>query len=173
MATRLLWKSSPGRTLQCATFKTRLTPRTLAWKHSNCDHSRIRGKRSAYRLLCTTTDDRNLAFPMPSLTLYTNAYYYYFKIFEKIMYNYLYNGVYHLFSLHQHGFITVSYTHLLPLNRSSPKSKVLETSTNQGCMQNIIWFCLNLRLLSFAIENILVKKTLQVNYPFPLSLIHI
>ena len=30
------------------------------------------------------------------------------------------------------------------------KSKVLEPSTIQGCMQKISWFCLNLRLLSFA-----------------------
>ena len=41
-------------------------------------------------------------------------------------------------------------------------------------MQNIIWFCLNLRQLSFAIENMEVKntpdkKTLQANYPFPLT----
>ena len=35
-----------------------------------------------------------------------------------------------------------------------------------------IWLCLNLRLLSFAIENTLDKKTLQVNYPFPLTDLH-
>ena len=39
----------------------------------------------------------------------------------------------------------------LPLNRSSPKTIGLEYSTNQACMLKIIWFCLNLRLLSFAI----------------------
>ena len=46
------------------------------------------------------------------------------------------------------------------LNRSSSKPTSLENSTIQGCMQNIIWFSLNLRLLSFAIKNTLVKKTL-------------
>ena len=34
---------------------------------------------------------------------------------------------------------------------------LIHISTIQGCMQNIIWFCLNLRLLSFAIENTLDK----------------
>ena len=47
----------------------------------------------------------------------------------------------------------VSYTHLdvykrqklpLSLNRSSPKTIGREYSTNQGCMQKIIWFCLNI-----------------------------
>ena len=61
-----------------------------------------------------------------------------------------------------HLSIPVSYTHLdvykrQPLNRSSPKTIGREYSTNQVCMQKIIWFCLNLRLLSFAIENTLVK----------------
>ena len=37
--------------------------------------------------------------------------------------------------------VAVSYTHL-----------GLENSTIYGCMQIIVWFCLNLRLLSFAIE---------------------
>ena len=37
-------------------------------------------------------------------------------------------------------------------------------------MQKIIWFCLNLRLLSFAIKNTLDKKTLQVNYPFQMCI---
>ena len=40
-------------------------------------------------------------------------------------------------------------------------------------MQKRIWLCLNLRLLSFAIENTLLKhKTLPVNYPFPLTDLH-
>ena len=61
----------------------------------------------------------------------------------------------------------------LSLYRYSPKTIGLEYSTNQGCMQKIIWFCLNLRLLSFAIENTLLKhKTLLVNYPFPLTDLH-
>ena len=41
---------------------------------------------------------------------------------------------------------SVSYTHLDVYKRQR------EYSTNQGCMQKIIWFCLNLRQLSFAIE---------------------
>ena len=53
---------------------------------------------------------------------------------------------------------TVSYTHLDVYKRQGR-----EYSTNQGCMQKIIWFCLNLRQLSFAIE----KKSTD------LSLIHI
>ena len=58
----------------------------------------------------------------------------------------------------------------LSLNRSSPKTTGLEYSTIEGCMQQIIWFCLNLRRLSFVIENTLLKhKTLEVNYPFPLT----
>ena len=38
-------------------------------------------------------------------------------------------------------------------------------------MQKIIWFCLNLRLLSFAKKKIplIKKKPLLVNYPFPLT----
>ena len=45
----------------------------------------------------------------------------------------------------------------LSLNRSSPKTIGREYSVNQGCMQKIIWFCLNLRQLSFAIEKNLQK----------------
>ena len=43
----------------------------------------------------------------------------------------------------------VSYTHLDVYKRQI-----------QGCMQKIVWFCLNSRLLSFAIENTLVKTCL-------------
>ena len=49
------------------------------------------------------------------------------------------------------------------------KRQGIEYSTIQGFMQKSIWFCMNLQLLSFTIENTLVKKTLQVNYPFPLT----
>ena len=59
----------------------------------------------------------------------------------------------------------------LSLNRSSPKTIGLEFSTNQGCMQNIIWFCLNLRLLSFAIGKNYswLKKNVAGKLPFSLN----
>ena len=58
---------------------------------------------------------------------------------------------------------SVSYTHLDVYKRQ-----------NQGCLQNIIWFCLNLQLLSFAKKKISLdkKKPLQVNYPFPSTDLH-
>ena len=57
----------------------------------------------------------------------------------------------------------VSYTHLDVYKRQ-----------NQDCMQKIIWFCLNLRWLSFDKKKITLdkKKALQVNYPFPLPALH-
>ena len=61
----------------------------------------------------------------------------------------------------------------LSVNRFSPKTISLENSIIQGCLQKNIWFCLNLRLLSFSTVNTRLKhKTLQVNYPFPLTELH-
>ena len=58
----------------------------------------------------------------------------------------------------------------LSLNRSSPKPTSLENSTIQGCKRNIIWFCLNLRLLSFAKKKIpLIKKTVAGKLPLSLN----
>ena len=61
---------------------------------------------------------------------------------------------------------SVSYTHLDVYKRQTIGR---EYSTNQGCMQKIIWFCLYLRLLSFAIENTLDKKNVAGKLPLSLN----
>ena len=72
----------------------------------------------------------------------------------------------------------VSYTHLdvykrQPLNRSSPKTIRLENSINQGCIRNIIWFCLNLRLLSFAKKKIYRHRQTHTQTLFGKRLFHV